>query len=642
PQYNLNLHSTASMINLNDGTTWTPNRGPPSPTLSTVSGTTSRSATPTTSSNPWSNPWNTMTSPPPTMSAQPTSSSPRDSPNRTPQYTSRSTTPVPLAPQPLRPINPGTGFVPITPPHSSSEDEFRGDFPRSPISIRYPGSPNPYRQNAPSIPTLANGIITPAILSQSQSLSQWFYDLCRRQGWPADMIKKIWHWCLSNPRTALLLVLCDDVASWRHAKFFDLRDENLPFTAELLDGIVEDARKVVNLQWRVTAKELPLKGSHVDFNARETVPLERLSSIKSSGSPEKSLDRVRLLGDSDERVLVRKRFVLTRPTHKANLLKQIQDFKSLEHKNIGRLLCSYAQPSHVGIVSAAAQYSLDDFLSLPGDNNRPRLLLDWMHDLSQALVYLHGRSITHRAIRPRKILIDGSRVFFAAFGIGPGSDTLSPTMATAPRADPLHTYFQDQSYIYAAPEVIAVPRAGKKPGRSADVFSLGCVFLNMMTVIQNIPLSMFTHYRTGSSHDSSFHAHLDRVGTWRTRLVAAANAGLRNGVIGSGRKQRQLKSETEWLGIIEEMMQVEPTRRTKMRRIASHLADAADGRGIANRRKSLDGGYSGQVAPSLRASVHVANSANSAVGANGTTRANGQVKRPDMSVFDGWWEAQEQ
>jgi serine/threonine protein kinase len=533
----------------------------------------------------------------------------------------------------MRPINPSAGFIPITPPSSSAGDSFRGtDYPGSPIA-GYPA--NPYRQNTVTVPNLANGIITPAIVSQSQSLSGWFIDLCRRQGWTTDHVTKVWQWCLSNPRTALLLFLCDDVASWRQAKFFDVRDEELPFTEDRLVGIVVDARKVVNLQWRVTAKELPLNGSHVEFKARETVPLDRVSSIKSSGSPEKSLDRVRLLGDSDERILVRKRFVLTRSTHKASLLKQIQDFNLLDHRNIGRLLCSYAQPSHVGIVTAAAQYSLHDYLRLPMDNNRPKLLLDWMHDLSQALAFLHGRSISHRSIRPRKILIDGSRVFFSAFGIGPGSDSHSPIVAVGQGADQLHAYFQDQSYIYAAPEAIVVPRT-KKPGRPADVFSLGCVFLTMMTVAQNHSLSQFTEYRTGSTYDSSFHAHLDRVGSWRTRLVTTANTGLRNGVIGSGRKQRQLRSETEWLAIIEEMIQAEPMRRIKMKRITTHLADSAEGKAVNNRRRSFDGGYSGQMPPSLRATLQNVSGIN---GVTGTGTA--QRRQPDMSVFDGWWEEQE-
>jgi len=470
-------------------------------------------------------------------------------------------------------------------PPPSSGDSYRGmDYPSSPPPT-FPGSPNPYRQAPASFPPLVNGFINKSFLLQGHSLSGWFYDMCRRQGWEQGLLKKVWHWTLSNPRLAILLVVCDDVASWRQAAFFDLRDENLPFQEDRLHGIVADARRVVNEQWRATARELPLTGSHIELAARETVPLQHISAIRTSVSPEKSSDQVRMLGNTEDRILVRKRFVITRPSQRAAILKQIADFKTYDHKNIAKLLCSYSQSSHIGILTAKAQFTLDDYLHSnspisPNDPARSKQLLDWMRDLSHALEYLHSQSITvdgrvqsicHRSIRPRKILIDGSRIYLAPFGIGNKSDSLSPTVKSPQRLDQVHTYFQDQAYIYAAPEAIVA--RGKRP---ADVFSLGCVFLCMMTVIQNQPLSMFTQYRAGSSQDASFHAHLDRVGTWRNRLLATVNSGLRNGVVGPGRKQRQLKSEADWLQIIPKMILPEPKDRLKMRGLVGVLAKLGD------------------------------------------------------------------
>ncbi|KAH7371438.1 kinase-like domain-containing protein [Pyrenochaeta sp. MPI-SDFR-AT-0127] len=620
PQYSLS--HTISMVNLHDDQTWYTNRGPSSPTASSVSSCTSRSTTPTTTNN---NPWsNIMASPSSTYSTKSTSSSPRDSPNRTPQYTSRSTTPI--APQPLRPINPVAGFAPLSPPLSSAGESFRSvDYPGSPMP-GYPGSPNPYRQPVAPLTPLVNGFINTSILSsQGQSLSGWFYELCRKQGWDAGLVKKIWQWTLSNPRVAILLFVCDDVASWRQAFFFDLRDESLPFPEDRLQGIVANARKVVEEQWRATSKELPLTGAHVDFTAREMVPLKHLSLVRSSRNSEKSVDRVRMQGSSDDRLLVRKRFVITRPSQKAAVMEQINKFKQYEHKNIAKLLCSYAQPSHIGIVTEKAQYSLDEYLALPGsDSTRSKLLVDWMYDLASAVEYLHSQSICHRSIRPRKILIDGARIFLAPFEIGNSVDTFSPTMATSQRLDQLHTYFQDQSYTYAAPE--AIVSRGK---RMADVFSLGCVFLSMMTVAQNQSLSVFTQYRAGSTQDASFHTHLDRVGSWRNRLHASTTSGLRNGIIGSGRKLRQLKAEAEWLSIMEKMLLPRPKERIKMSFI---LASLGSGKATGGRRRSLDGGgYSGQVASSL--SVSGATAA-ALVDISETPR------KPELSVFDGYFQSQ--
>jgi serine/threonine protein kinase len=621
------------MVNLHDrdDTTWYTNRGPSSPTASSVSSCTSRSPTPTAvNNNPWSN---IISSPGSNYSNKSASSSPKNSPSRTPQYTSRSTTPTPPhAPQPIRIINPVAGFVPMSPPPSSSGDSYRGvEYPATPIS------PNPYRQPAaPLTPLtpLVNGFINTSILSsQGQSLSGWFYELCRKQPWEAGLVKKIWQWTLSNPRLAILLYVCDDVASWRQAAFFDLRDESLPLPEDRLQGIVANARRVVEEQWRATSKELPLTGTHVDLTARETVPLQHLGLMRQSRNSEKSVDQVRLQGNSDDRVLVRKRIVTTRPSQKASILEQINKFKQYDHKNIAKLLCSYAQPSHVGIVTEKAQYSLDKYLANPGNEaNRPKQLVDWMYDLASAVEYLHAQSVCHRSIRPRKILIDGSRILLAPFDIGQTVDTFSPTMATSQRLDQLQTYFQDQSYVYAAPE--AIVSRGKRMG---DVFSLGCVFLSMMTVAAGQSLPMFAQYRAGSTQDASFHAHLDRVGSWRNRLHAATTSGLRNGLNGSGRKLRQLKAEAEWLSVIEKMLLPRPKERIKMSFIMATIGSGGKAVG-GGRRRSLDGGgFSGQAAALLGTN---GNTTLIDLGSNNISTIQENPRKPELSVFDGYFQSQ--
>ncbi|KAF2127611.1 kinase-like protein [Dothidotthia symphoricarpi CBS 119687] len=629
PQYSLS--HTVSMVNLHEEAAWYANRGPTSPTASSASST-SRTTTPTTINN---NPWSNIVASPDsnsTTSTQSAGSSPRDSPNRTPEHVSRSTTPV--APQPIRPYNVVAGFAPLSPALSSSGDSYKSFEYPGPLMSAFPGSPNPYRQPVVPLTPLVNGFINTSVLSsQGQSLSGWFYELCRKQGWDGGLVKKIWQWTLSNPRVAILLFVCDDVSSWRQAAFFDLRDESLPFPEDRLQGIVADARKLVSEQWRATSKELPLTGGHVDFAVRETVPLQHVGLIRTSRNSEKSVDKVRVLGSNDDRILVRKRFITTRPSQKAAVLEQIKKFQQYEHKNIAKILCSYAQPSHIGIATDTAQYSLDEYLALPGhDSSRSKVLVDWMHDLASALEYLHSQSICHRGIRPRKILIDGPRIFFAPFEIGHSSDNFSPTIATSQRLDQLQTYFQDQAYIYAAPE--AIVSRGK---RMADVFSLGCVLLSMMTVAQNQSVASFAQYRAGSSQDASFHAHLDRVASWRNRLHAASTSGLRNGNIGSGRRMRQLKAEAEWLSIIEKMLLPRPKERIKMSHMLASLGGA--GKVAGARRRSLDGGgYAGQVAVSMGANTSTTTTA--ALIDIGPERIADSMRKPELSVFDGYFQQQ--
>lgn len=516
-------------------------------------------------------------------------------------------------------------------------DTFRGgDYPSSPVS-NFPGSPNPYRQPLIPFSPLVNGLInTTSVSGQGQSLSGWFYELSSKHFAERTMLRKVWQWTISNPKLAILLFVCDDISSWRQAAFFDLRDESIPFPEDRLQGIVSDPQRIVDEQWRATAKELPLTGAHVDFGTRETVPLQHINLVRTSRGSEKIVDRVRMLGNGDDQVLVRKRFVITRPNQKSTLLEQINKFKTYDHKNIAKLLCSYSQPSHVGIVMTRIPQTLDDYLSVHGaDSGRAKLLVDWMYDLSHALEYLHSQSICHRSIRPRKILIEGSRIYFAPFSIGSSSDTYSPTVPGPDRLDQVHTYFQDQAYIYAAPETLL--SRGK---RYSDVFSLGCVFLTMITVAQGHSLSHFTQYREGASQDASFHNNMDRVISWRNRLQAMTNSGQRNGVIGSGRKVRQLRAEAEWLQIIEEMIKTKYKERVK---IATIVNNYGSGRSIGVRRRSLDGGgYSGQVGASLgMTNGHAGVNVNGGTLPSARYANNVAPQKPELSVFDGYFQQQQ-
>jgi serine/threonine protein kinase len=73
---------------------------------------------------------------------------------------------------------------------------------------------------------------------------------------------------------------------------------------------------------------------------------------------------------------------------------------------------------------------------------------------------------------------------------------------------------------YCAPEVYQE----ESRGRSADVFSLGCVFLEIFTVAQGISLDEFAEFRShiidhlDEERDYSFHGNLDKVSQWIDKL----------------------------------------------------------------------------------------------------------------------------
>lgn len=72
-----------------------------------------------------------------------------------------------------------------------------------------------------------------------------------------------------------------------------------------------------------------------------------------------------------------------------------------------------------------------------------------------------------------------------------------------------------RSRKYCSPEVYD----GELRGRASDIFSLGCIFLEMATVMSAIPLDDFAEWRSRSpDDDDSFHGNLEQVGRWIDRL----------------------------------------------------------------------------------------------------------------------------
>lgn len=80
-----------------------------------------------------------------------------------------------------------------------------------------------------------------------------------------------------------------------------------------------------------------------------------------------------------------------------------------------------------------------------------------------------------------------------------GSQTESPTSMTR---------------RWCSPEV-----ASQQPrGRASDIFSLGCVFIEMCTVVLQIPVTKFEEYRSEDGSGDAFHLCLPRVREWIKNL----------------------------------------------------------------------------------------------------------------------------
>jgi len=121
-------------------------------------------------------------------------------------------------------------------------------------------------------------------------------------------------------------------------------------------------------------------------------------------------------------------------------------------------------------MSPAADCNLTTFYSLANAKNL-QLLRSFFGCLASALHYLHDIKIRHRDIKPGNILVKGPNVYLTDFGISLNWENLTRSTTTKDTA---------KSLVYCAPEVARYePR-----NSSSDIWSLGCVFLEMFTVIR--------------------------------------------------------------------------------------------------------------------------------------------------------------
>lgn len=115
--------------------------------------------------------------------------------------------------------------------------------------------------------------------------------------------------------------------------------------------------------------------------------------------------------------------------------------------------------------------------------------------LAGALAYLHGQKMKHKDIKPSNVVLTPDSIYITDFGtstdFSASNSSVTETGGGTPR--------------YWAPEV-----ANYEPsGRSADVFSLGCIFLEMTHVYYRKPLEILQDYMEDRDH--SFQANLGHI-----------------------------------------------------------------------------------------------------------------------------------
>lgn len=238
----------------------------------------------------------------------------------------------------------------------------------------------------------------------------------------------------------------------------------------------------------------------------EVATVKRLGRGASS-----TVDEVRIV-DGQPDTVARKKFPKVRSQAIRHMfLQEIKILMGLRHPHIVEIFSVATHEEEPFIILPLADGSLADFFSnaqtaeLLCSDLQQQQLAGWVPCLAAGLAYMHSNDILHGDIKPSNMLYYGERIVFSDFGISSfASDTDGP-----------HGSMTD---MYAAPELA---RQGVR-SKASDIFALGCVLVELVTVMTGKPTTDLHLFLGRNSSDNKvrrpYRLYLDAmVKWWRSR-----------------------------------------------------------------------------------------------------------------------------
>lgn len=293
-------------------------------------------------------------------------------------------------------------------------------------------------------------------------------------------------WSL-RPRTYAVLRMIHRVDDMQAFVLDGLFDISLPYSEKTLPNALNSPSvrsKFMELQSMVlTGPGADLEsgaGEHAYFNQDADIPFRRVRILGSGGFGEvdEVWSRLSTKQYARKRIPRGRTFKKDRATV-ADFERELATLKRLSHLHLVKFIGSYSDPKFVSIImSPVADCNLADYIRVdPFPEERRSCMRPFYGCLASALLYLHQNKIRHKDIKPSNIIIHGDNVLLTDFGTAlDWSDRDRSTTKSMPSA---------LSMPYCSPEVAEwEPRDS-----SSDIWSLGCVFLEMTSVLRGATLS---------------------------------------------------------------------------------------------------------------------------------------------------------
>lgn len=372
-----------------------------------------------------------------------------------------------------------------------------------------------------------------------------------------------WDWINGKAKKLFLILVDLDLTDQIFGLIDDSWDDgDLPIPLDQVERLELTAprdekteRKFYDRQFHYLLRLLQ-KGDHTVYQDAEIVPLDLANKKHAAGQSHHRTDKV-VLPNQPGRVFCRGRIPLG-PGHLGweEFLFEIKGIRNIQNEH---LLSYWASYTHQGygyvLFTPAIEFSLKSLLTTTPSclksldkKVRRRTVMNWILCLTDTVCFLHNRGLAHGNIKPSTVLFSSdNRVFLSDF-------TQFHAEVCGSAAD--NDSFHKEAYDYGAPEQwfgptpssptyahqAAGPNSSAGPmthapmrhfsPQAADIFSLGCVILELLSFLfkkQGRPFATHraekhkTPGRGGAVPDSSFHKNLVQIESWMTQLAMDAS-----------------------------------------------------------------------------------------------------------------------
>lgn len=316
------------------------------------------------------------------------------------------------------------------------------------------------------------------------------------------------------------------------------------------------------------------RGNHVEFQHKADVPLVMDEVLGHGGH---AVVQKVIRKSDDKRALAHplaQKIIRNYKPGLENTMQEVKNIQNLRHRHIIQLVGTYVVDKSLYILLyPVGQWNLKDFLSEFQDvkmNHKAWRefcsIATFFKCLSYALEYLHNEitpHIKHLDIKPQNIIVrryssHGITVLLTDFGV---SRSFHPADTS-----------QDAATLYTTPDYAAPEVAHNKSfGRLADIFSLGCVFSEMASVLGGKSLLEYSNHRRCERAKGlftiAFEKNLKACISWLEALRENAPFS-----------QLSINDSSWWtrlLKLIEEMLSETASDRPDSGKLVKHFPDGA-------------------------------------------------------------------